>query len=108
VKQVTSGDFLCGLVARNGLAISALVGGWCGKDTGDGPATSTSAIRKVLAIEEAVAIKEDFATKEVLAIEEVLAIKEVLAIGKQPEFVAVEAGRRHGKVFSSGVARGSL
>jgi hypothetical protein len=76
--------------------------GWCGKDTGYGPATSDSAIRKVLSIEEAVAIKELFAIREDFA------IKEVLAIGKQPEFVAVEPGRRHGKVFSSGVARGSL
>ena len=68
------------------MAISALVGVGVAKDTGNGPATSDSAIKKVLAIEEAVAIKEVFAIREDLA------AKEVLAIGKQPEFVAVEAG----------------
>jgi hypothetical protein len=61
-----------------------------GKGTGDGPATSVSAIRKVFAI------KEFFASNE------------ALAIRTRPEFVAVQAGGRHGRIFSSRVARGSL
>jgi hypothetical protein len=89
--------FLCGMAAREErVGDIGVNGGWFGKDTGDGPATSVSAIGKA------------FTVKDFFAIEETLAIEEALAIGKRPEFVAVEAGRRHGKVFSSGVARGPL
>src|ERR1700688_2639192 len=87
---------------------------WFSKDTGDGPATSASAIRKVLAIRKVFAIRKVLAIKKVLAIRKVLAmrkdlaIRKVLAIGKRPKVVVVDAGRRHGKVFPSGIARRSL
>jgi hypothetical protein len=82
------------MVVRNGLAVSALIRVGLAriqaKDTDDGPATAVAAITKVSGI-----------TK-------VSWIRKVLAIGKRPKIVAVDAGRRHGKVFSSGIARGSL
>jgi hypothetical protein len=102
VKQVTSGRFSLRHGRQERVGDIGVGNGRFGKDTGDGPAPPVSAIRKVFAIKEFLAIKEAIALKEALALEE------ALAIGKRPEFVAVEAGRCHGKVFSSGVARGAL
>ena len=90
------------MVGRNGLAMSALVKVDLARTPGNGPATWVSAIRKVIAI------KGFFAVKKTLAVEKTLAIEEALALGKRPKSVAVEAGRRHGKIFSSGMARGAL
>ncbi len=87
MKQVTSGWFSLRHGRRERVADIGVGDGW---DTGNEPATSVSAIRKVFAIKE------------------LFAREEALAIGKRPEFMAVEAGRRHGQVFSAGVACGAL